>query len=754
LYQYHVDFDPQIESKRLRIGLLKQHESLFVNKAFDGMTLYSLTKLDQEVTELKSIRNYDQMPIILKVKLVNQVLPLSAESLRMFNIIFKRCLYHCKLIEFGKDRAYFDFNNTHDIQKYHLKVAAGYKASMDIYENKLLLCTEIAHKLINYDTVWNVMERFYRDSPLESYKKKCIDYLVGQTVMTNYNKKTYKIDDIIWDQKPADSFEKRNGESITFIKYYKEHYNITIREEHQPLLVCLQKNKDKNNKDKPGSDQPVQIKLIPELCALTGNVLLKEFENNFAMKKDLDAITKLNPEVRYSRLRRFLDTLRNQPDAKKDLENWQIDFSSDVIKVNATVLAPITVQFKNQTVSNTERGWNNSLRNSHHLTSIHLKNWILIYFPRDESKAHMFCDELRGVSEPMGFSIERCTMIRLPDSRGSLGGLFASVIREKINSQQPQLVVCIVPNTAKDTYDAIKRTCCIDFGVPSQVVTSNILNMSNMNKTKSVITKLAIQMNCKLGGEIWGVLIPMKNIMIIGMDFYKDSAQKNSSVAAFIASINGVQDNKLNCTKYFSKCHLQPRGNEFADGLQVFMTEALKKYNERNNTLPDRIFVYRDGVSDNQFDKLSEFEIPQMKSAFKAFGENYRPKMTFFVVKKRSNARFFLKGSRNEFQNPPIGTVIDNTITKRKGKEFYLIAQSSNQGTVSPTHFHVIEDENEMPPDRLQIITYRLTHLYFNWPGQIRVPAPCHYAHKLAHLVGESLHRPHSSLLDESLFYL
>jgi aubergine-like protein len=242
--------------------------------------------------------------------------------------------------------------------------------------------------------------------------------------------------------------------------------------------------------------------------------------------------------------------------------------------------------------------------------------------------------------------------------------------------------------------------------------------------------------------------------MIIGMDFYKDSAQKNSSVAAFIASINGVQDNKLNCTKYFSKCHLQPRGNEFADGLQVFMTEALKKYNERNNTLPDRIFVYRDGVSDSQFDKLSEFEIPQMKSAFNAFGENYKPKMTFFVVKKRSNARFFLKGTRNEFQNPPIGTVIDNAVTKRKGKEFYLISQSSNQGTVSPTHFHVIEDENEMPPDRLQIITYRLTHLYYNWPGQIRVPAPCHYAHKLAHLVGESLHRPHSPLLDESLFYL
>ncbi len=50
LYQYHVDFDPSIESKALRCGLLKQHDGLFNNsKAFDGMTLYSMTKLEKEV---------------------------------------------------------------------------------------------------------------------------------------------------------------------------------------------------------------------------------------------------------------------------------------------------------------------------------------------------------------------------------------------------------------------------------------------------------------------------------------------------------------------------------------------------------------------------------------------------------------------------------------------------------------------------------------------------------------------------------
>ena len=63
----------------------------------------------------------------------------------------------------------------------------------------------------------------------------------------------------------------------------------------------------------------------------------------------------------------------------------------------------------------------------------------------------------------------------------------------------------------------------------------------------------------------------MKNIMIVGMDMYKDSSQRNSSVAAFVATTNGTQDNKLNCTKFFSRCHIEPKGQEFTKNLTVFM---------------------------------------------------------------------------------------------------------------------------------------------------------------------------------------
>ena len=98
----------------------------------------------------------------------------------------------------------------------------------------------------------------------------------------------------------------------------------------------------------------------------------------------------------------------------------------------------------------------------------------------------------------------------MPESRGGAASIFAGAIKDIINSSNPQMIVCVVPSANKDIYDSIKRVCCVEFGIPSQVVTSNILNINNVAKTKSVVTKVAIQINCKLGGEIWGVHLPVK----------------------------------------------------------------------------------------------------------------------------------------------------------------------------------------------------------------------------------------------------
>ena len=47
------------------------------------------------------------------------------------------------------------------------------------------------------------------------------------------------------------------------------------------------------------------------------------------------------------------------------------------------------------------------------------------------------------------------------------------------------------------------------------------------------------------------------------------------------------------------------------------------------------------------------------------------------------------------------------------------------QGTVSPTHYIVVHDGSNLKVDHMQRLAYKMTHLYYNWPGTVRIPAPC-----------------------------
>ena len=76
------------------------------------------------------------------------------------------------------------------------------------------------------------------------------------------------------------------------------------------------------------------------------------------------------------------------------------------------------------------------------------------------------------------------------------------------------------------------------------------------------------------------------------------------------------------------------------------------------------------------------------------------------------------------------------------------------QGAVSPTHYVIIEDTSKYTATQIQRLTWKFTHLYYNWPGTVRSPAPVVYADRLAGMVGQVLlAEPHANLADK-LFYL
>lgn len=61
------------------------------------------------------------------------------------------------------------------------------------------------------------------------------------------------------------------------------------------------------------------------------------------------------------------------------------------------------------------------------------------------------------------------------------------------------MIMVVLPNAGKFTYDDVKRYLCCEVGVPSQCVLAKTLFRKNM----SISSKIMIQVACKVGAEPW-----------------------------------------------------------------------------------------------------------------------------------------------------------------------------------------------------------------------------------------------------------
>lgn len=164
------------------------------------------------------------------------------------------------------------------------------------------------------------------------------------------------------------------------------------------------------------------------------------------------------------------------------------------------------------------------------------------------------------------------------------------------------------------------------------------------------------------------------------------------------------------------------------------MEKAIKKFTQANGTAPARIILYRDGVGEGQVQTVCSIEIDQIKQAMKNAGIDAG--LMYLNVNKRVNTRIFA-GDAKSFRNPVPGTVLDNGITDKDLYEFYLISVAAKQGMASPCKYTVVYDSIGESPDKIELLTYKLSYTYYNVSGSIKVPATIQYAHRLACLVGE-----------------
>ena len=195
--------------------------------------------------------------------------------------------------------------------------------------------------------------------------------------------------------------------------------------------------------------------------------------------------------------------------------------------------------------------------------------------------------------------------------------------------------------------------------------------------------------------------------------------------ASFAALVSNVDSD---AAKYIADCRVQTACREIIDDLEAMATDHITLYKsyqkavEKKSLEPQRVILYRSGVSEGQFKNvlklgaplcsfplsphllivmhwvpyLLALEVPQLKRTtchiydikhldrhihlllIGALGaNNLDAKLTIVVVSKWHHIRFFLKNSRDGDRsgNCPAGTVVDTDITHPTEFDFYLQSQ-------------------------------------------------------------------------------
>lgn len=212
MVQYNIDFEPDVLTISLKKTLLREQKPLIGGYIFDGCNVFTMKKL--AVTEfISKDREGNNHKIILTV---DNIIPMSNQtSIQLLNIILRKSMEGLKLQQVGKN--FYDAENKVSIRDYRLELWPGYVTSIRQHEHNILLCAEIAHKVMRNESMLDILEQLKRE--VLEYRTEYVRKVVGKVVLTDYNNQTYRIDAVDFESCPISTFETKRGPE-TYMNYY------------------------------------------------------------------------------------------------------------------------------------------------------------------------------------------------------------------------------------------------------------------------------------------------------------------------------------------------------------------------------------------------------------------------------------------------------------------------------------------------------------------------------------------------------
>lgn len=743
IQEYHVDFAPNIESIRLRYNILRSEEAKAKIGSvihWTGTNLYLPIKLPTNVTKFETNHPVTNSPVAVKLTFIKT--PPDSELMPFYNSLMHKVMNKLRFVIIN--RQHYSPMHKIIIEQHRLEVWPGWVTSIQRLDGGIKLAVDASFRVLRLETVRDIMMEI-KNRARGNLKEAFEQELVGAIIMTRYNNRAYRIDGIDLTKKPSDTFvlTKSDNRQVSYIEYMAQHWNVQVRDPGQPMIV----HRPKPKRGQEGLEcEPIY--LIPELCVTTG--LTDEMRSNFNIMKAIGDHTRLPPDVRESKLGEFLNQLATDEKAKAVFADWNLSVCPNFDIVDGRRLDNETIHFGDQRSIKVpdNADWTRPATSCNVFKSVDIDNWVLMFVERDTPSAQDLMGQVKEVSRQLGIKFCPPRLVKLPNDAPTT---YVNAGKREVR-QNDQIVVILTPGKSQreDRYSACKRLFSCELPVPCQFIRCGTI--SNPRKIRAICQKVVIQMLSKVGGQPWAIKLPMKSFMIVGVDVYHDSVDRNKSCVGFTATMNQFT------SSWWSKTFFQNSLEEIGQKFNVTMINAIRKYHSINGFVPQKIIVYRDGVGDGQLEAVLNIEVAQAINAIKFYmRDNHAgepdPHISYVVVQKRINTKLSLR-QNGRVSNPLPGSFLDHTITHPEYNDFYLVSQHVNQGTVSPTKYIILTETGPLKVEHHQKLAYKMTHMYYNWCGTIRVPAPCQYAHKLAYLTGQNIRQQASERLEDKLYYL
>ncbi|XP_017478369.1 PREDICTED: protein argonaute-2-like, partial [Rhagoletis zephyria] len=442
---------------------------------------------------------------------------------------------------------------------------------------------------------------------------------------------------------------KRSGQKITVAEYFINEYNIT------PDLNTVALKMTKKS-----------VYLPLELCFLVPNQFLSTAKINTQIQRDMLLKATNCPNVYFNMLRKVIEKV-----AACELETQQ-DFG---ISLDTN---PVTFMGR---VLNAPRLLNSNRNDKFNQACKVPKNWGVVCFDSNVTQEQLSCFSSMMVNRARSFGLNLGSPNLMAIVAISEAHMLLTTLTNFQSESQAEFIFVGIPTNhtvipPAQMYGLVKYYCDQQFGILSQCFKAD-----NVDRTPNgYFDQFLLKVNGKCGGvnslveptQLQDFSFSLTRTMFVGIDVnHPAETQKMAiSVSAAVGSLDS------NFSRYAASIFVQKKDrDEILKNLESMICELLVEYQKANNALPKNVVIFRDGVSEGQYQKVAATELPDIRAAVTKM--TTEPiKIALIIVQKRHNARFALTTVNSQGRRPtwnvPSGTVVDNTIVEPVYKTFYL----------------------------------------------------------------------------------